>query len=386
MKSKGSLWVLSAILLAVLIAPAAWSGGQSETAAPAAGMVIDEPFDLQALIKAAQAEGELVAYHTSSRIKTAGENFEKKYGIKVKGTKMADPEQAERVIREVDAGNVQVDVIGFEDGPLLEAKLIPEGYVISYLPGDMKNVIPKADQFPLADRWQPRVFCYNFETYPNGSPVKNIWELTEPKWKGKVILRDPALTPANLAWFATIVSQPQILEKAYKEHYGKALKLTEENAGWEFLKMLFQNDIVAIKSDGDAGDAVGAAGQKDAPIGMMTLTKLRDNQAKNLKLASCQGLEPFMGYALPTYALIVKNAPHPNAAKLWIHFMLTAEGIAPWTVDDLGAYSSNPAVPYHPDNEGSWADWAPKLLRLDNKRSMPLRQEIMDFWLQYGAQ
>lgn len=390
MKSKISSlhWrvALGVLLLALLAAPALWAGGKSEQAGPPAGMVLEDPFDLEALIKAAQAEGSLVVYHTSSRVKVAGEKFEKMYGIKVQGTKMADPEQAERVIREVDSGNVQVDAIGFEDGPLLEAKLIPEGYVISWFPGDMKDVVSKADQFPVVDRWQPRVFCYNFESYPGGSPVKNIWELTEPKWRGKVILRDPALTPANLAFFGTVVSQPEIVEKAYKDLYKKPLKITEENAGWEFLKRLFENDIVVMKSDGDIGDAVGAAGQKDAPIGMVTMTKLRDNIDKNLKLATCQGMQPFMGYALPTYALTVKNSPHPNAAKLWVHFMLSAEGAAPWVTDDLGCYSPNPAVPVHPDNEGSWTEWQKKLLRLDNKNAMRLRQDLLDFWLQYGAQ
>lgn len=384
MRKRVATFLLAAVLLLLVVVPGAWS--QSATRSSTTGPVIDEPFDLQALIKAAQAEGELVVYHTSSRVTVAGDNFLKKYGIKVKGTKMASPEQTERVVREVDSGNVQVDCIGYEDGPLLEAKLLPEGYVISYLPGDMKNVISKPDQFPLVDRWQPRVFCYNFESYPAGAPVKNIWELTEPQWKGKIIIPDPALVPATLAFFSTIVNQPQTLEKAYKDKYGKALKLTEKNAGWEFLKMLFKNDIIATKSDGDAGDAVGSAGQKGAPIGLMTVTKLRDNETKNLKLATLQGMQPFMGYALPTYALIVKNAPHPNAAKLWIHYMLTEEGIAPWTTVDLGAYSSNPGVSYHPGNEGSWATWLPKLLRLENKSAMTMRQDILDFWLQYGAQ
>jgi ABC-type Fe3+ transport system substrate-binding protein len=378
------LLAVGMLVLGLLLCPPVWSGGATEETKPAAAAA-EEAFDLEALIQAAQAEGELVVYHTSSRVKVAGENFEKMYGIKVNGTKMADPEQAERVIREVDSGNVQVDAIGFEDGPLLESKLIPEGYIISWMPPDLKDVVSDADQYPVVDRWQPRVFCYNFDSYPSGSPVKNVWELTEPKWAGKVILRDPALTPANLAWFATIVSQPEILEKAYRDLYGKPLQLTEENAGWEYLKRLFENDLVGMKSDGDIGDAVGAAGQKNAPIGMVTMTKLRDNKDKNLKLAVCKGLEPFMGYALPTYALTVNKAPHPNAAKLWVRFMLTSEGSAPWTLDDMGCYSPNRTLIYHPDNEIPWSEWAPHLLRLDNKRGMALRQDILDFWLEHGA-
>ncbi len=344
-----------------------------------------EAFDLDALIKAAQKEGELIAYFTSSRITNAGANFEKAYGIKVKGTKMADPEQTERVVRGADAKNVQVDVIGFEDGPLLETKLIPEGYVTSWLPPDMKGIIPDADTAPLVYQWQPRMFGYNTEAYGDKCPVTNVWQLTEPAWKGKVILRDPALTPANLSFFSTIVSQPKILEQAYKDLYGKDIVVKEANAGWEFLRKLFENDMLVMSADGDIGDAVGAAGQKQPPLGMYTLTKHRDVKDKNLKIATCRTMKPFMGYQLPTYAVLVNNAPHPNAAKLFIHYLLTPEGIAPWTKDDMGGFSPNPNAFVNPNNEGTWADWQKVLVRLDNKTAMSQRQALSDFWLQYGA-
>ncbi|HCM26075.1 MAG TPA: ABC transporter substrate-binding protein [Treponema sp.] len=338
-------------------------------------------FNLDELVKAAQKEGELTAYFTSSRIKDVGANFEKKYGIKVKGTKMADPEQAERIIREVDAKNVQVDVIGFEDGGLLEGKLIPDGYVTSWVPPDLKNSISPADQNPLVFLWQPRIFGFNTDSYGPTTPVTNVWQMTEPKWKGKIIIRDPAMTPANLAFFAALTADPKPLADAYKDLYGKNLVTKEANAGWEFLKRLFMNDIIVMKSDGDIGDAVGAAGQKDAPIGFYTMTKQRDNEVKNLKLATVQGMKPFMGYALPTYALLVKNAPHPNAAKLFIHYLLS-DGHSPWTVNDMGGFSSNTGAPAHKDNEGTWNVWQPKLVRLDNKVALKLRQDILDFWLE----
>lgn len=337
-------------------------------------------FNLQELIMAAQKEGELTAYFTSSRIKEVGANFEKKYGIKVRGTKMADPEQAERIIREVDAKNVQVDVIGFEDGALLEGKLIPDGYVSSWVPPDLKQSIPLEDQNPLIFLWQPRIFGYNTDSYGLTPPVANVWQFTEPKWKGKIIIRDPAMTPANLAFFSALVTNPQPLADAYKELYGKALVTKEANAGWEFLKRLFENDIIVMQSDGDISQAVGAAGQKNAPIGFYTLTKQRDNQTKNLKLATLQGLKPFMGYALPTYGLIVKNCPHPNAAKLFIHYILS-DGHYPWTVDDMGAFSSNKTAPVNKENEGTWEEWTHKLIRLDNKAALKMRQDVLDFWL-----
>jgi len=91
-----------------------------------------------------------------------------------------------------------------------------------------------------------------------------------------------------------------------------------------------------------------------------------------------------MGYALPTYTAIVKNCPHPNAAKLFVHYILT-DGSYPWTVEDMGGFSSNKTIPTNKDNEGTWSEWLPKLVRLNNKASLKLRQDILDFWYQYGA-
>ncbi|MCI0477099.1 MAG: hypothetical protein L0Y55_12690, partial [Anaerolineales bacterium] len=326
-------WIIALVALAVIIAACAPAPTPAPTAAPptvakpaptavpptaapaatkpaptvaptSAPVATKESFDLDALVAAAKKEGALTAYFTSSRISVAGKNFEAKYGIKVNGTKMADPEQTERLIRETDSKNVQVDVLGYEDGPTLETRLIPQGYAISWMPPNLTSVIPPQYQNPVIYQLQPRMFGYNTEVYGDKCPITNVWQLTEAKWKSKVILRNPAQTPANIGFFAALVSNPKLLEDAYKELYGKPLETKEENAGYEFLKRLAKNDVIPMKADGDIGDAVGAAGQKEPPIGMYTLTKHRDVKDKNLKIATCRAMQPFMGYALPTYLAI----------------------------------------------------------------------------------
>ena len=136
--------VPKALILILVFGLAILATGFAQGASVAKPGYVEENVDLEALIKAAKAEGELVVYWTSSRITVAAKNFEAKYGIKVKGTKMADPEQAERVIREVDSGKVQVDAIGFEDGPLprretpprrLRDELVPEGSLLLHRQG-----------------------------------------------------------------------------------------------------------------------------------------------------------------------------------------------------------------------------------------------------------
>ncbi len=349
---------------------------------PTTAPAVEEAFDLDALIAAAQAEGELVAYWHSSRIEKAGLAFEEKYGIKVIGTKMNNSEQTERVIREVQSGNVQVDLIGYDDGGTLITQMIPQNIVSSWVPPDLAGIIPAEDRDPLIYLWQPRFLGYNTEVYGDVCPIENMWQLTEEDWNGKVIIRDPQVTTAQLAWFASIIEQPDLMAQAYKDRYGEELVTEEKNAGWEFLKRLFANNMQLMGSDDDVAQAVGGAGQTDPPVGFYTYAKHRNMEELNLKLGMCKTMKPFMGYALPTYVAQVTGSPHPNAAKLFTHYVLTEEGVKPWALADLGGYSPNPEVSANPADEvGVWADWKPLLFSFDPAKAIAIRQDLLDYWL-----
>jgi iron(III) transport system substrate-binding protein len=353
-----------------------------EEAAPA-----EEAFDLDALIAAAQAEGELIAYCGSGRVEQAGEIFGEIYGIAVEGTKMKDSEQNEIVVRQVDAGNVQVDLVAGDSGPRYEFELIPEGYLISWFPPDLVDVIPEKYQDPPRFLWQPRIFGYNTEVYGDECPVTNMWQLTEEDWNGKVILRDPQITPAQLDMYVAMVSNPEPMAQAYEEYYGEPLVSDEENAGWEFLKRLFENDLILMDSDSDVAEAIGGAGQTDPPIGIYALTKHRDMEEMNLKLRACHEMEPYMGYWYPMYPLIVKDAPHPNAAKLFIHCLLSGPCVRPWAFDDIGGFSPNPNVEVHPGNDFlTFTEWEARMITWENQAAWEFEQDVLDFWLLHGTQ
>jgi iron(III) transport system substrate-binding protein len=139
-------------------------------------------------------------------------------------------------------------------------------------------------------------------------------------------------------------------------------------------------------SDGDVGDAVGAAGQTDAPIGFYVYTKHRDIVDKDLRLAVAFDVEPFIGYASGTHVVLVNNSPNPNAAKLFARFLMTEEGVSQWTVNDLGGYSPNPQVGVHADDElGSWEAWQPFLVQLDDELTWAIGQDVLDMWFTYAA-
>src|SRR5438045_1512541 len=65
-----------------------------------------EQYDEAALLAAAKNEKPLVALNNSGQVTNIAAEFEKKYGLKVNGTKADTPTQVQQVTREVQSGNV----------------------------------------------------------------------------------------------------------------------------------------------------------------------------------------------------------------------------------------------------------------------------------------
>lgn len=344
-----------------------------------------EDFDLDQLIADAQAEGELTVFDGSGRITIAAEAFEEKYGIAVDGVKASNVEQVELVTRQVDAGNVEVSLINIQDGPTIEAVLLQEGYVESWVPPDRATGMDPAHTDPTQILYSSRVFGYNTEAHGDQCPVSNVWQLTEDEYSG-LQLSDPLAFPETLDWFSYIVTaEADGLEAAYEDHFGEPLETDEENAGWEWLKRVAQNDPVVRPDDQDALEAIGATGQDAPPFGLYHLSKLRDIEELGLASAPCLDAEPFAGYSFPKYSLLVSDAPSPNAAKLFLHFLLTEEGTAPWVAEAVGNFSTHEDVPANENDPiGSVSEWQDRTSFLDpshNDTAWELRDTVRDFWV-----
>jgi iron(III) transport system substrate-binding protein len=275
-------------------------------------------------------------------------------------------------------------VLSIEDGALVEARLIPQRFVDNWVPPDMLNSIPKEWQNPLVQIWDAKVVAYNPEAY-GACPINNIWDLTDPKWRGKVALRDPLDTPEEITWFSWLTTDDNArkLAAAYQQRYGNALQTREKNAGYEFIVRLAANQPIVTKSDNDSASSVGAPGQKEAPVGIMSLGKFSEAPPQGEKLAPCKSIRPWIGYAYPRYAVIVHNTPSPNAAKLYVHYLMTAEGAAP-TINQHGGFSANLDVaPGRNEHLGPREFWEKNLIFLTpggNDRAWQMRERLSDLW------
>ena len=337
--------------------------------------------DWDEIIAKAKEEGTVVTYGTSSRVAKVEDVMMSEYGISVNHAKMSDMEITERIVREQEAGVFEVDFIMAEDILGVAKQLLPAGYVENFVPEMYKGVVDEQYLDPLVFLVQPRTLLYNTEVYDE-CPVTNLWELTTEKWTGKVIMRDPEITSTNISFFAEIVKHADAMAAAYEDYFGEKIELTTENAGWEFLKRLAQNNVVAVGSDDDTAEAVGSRGQSDPPIGFATVGKLRLNEEQNMALAVAEKkINPINGYHYPAYGLLVNNAPHPNAAKLFIRTLFTDAGVNAWT-QDMGNFSTNPENSYNTDNPlGGLDAWKEVTWPLTMEATAEYFRDVLDFWV-----
>ena len=104
----------------------------------------------------------------------------------------------------------------------LIGELLPKQYVWRFVPDELVAVTPDSALNPvLSVKYGVKVMAYNSELNPKGCPISNIWDLTEPAWKGKMFVEDPLNDASQMALMVTIIGHPTELAAAYKDKYGK---------------------------------------------------------------------------------------------------------------------------------------------------------------------
>jgi len=342
----------------------------------------EKEFNIPELYEKAKREKEINIYSYSSRVFKFAKTFEKQYpGIKVNGFDMDTSEIVTKVLAEQQARNYVADVVFMKDPATAIHELLERGYIFNYTPQDLEKVLPEKYKRPiLINHFGMRVLVYNTESHKE-VPVDSLWDLTRPEWKGRVLFPDPIKMPEQIEYLATIVQHSDEMAKEYEREFGKPIKLSPgiKNAGYEWIKRLLENDVIIAGSTNDVSNAVGKAGQKNPPIGITAMSRLRDKE-KDPKLVFdvAYNIRPVVGIATPSVIAIPNKAPHPNAAKLLIRWIMGDEkggqGYKPYfVVGDIPARTDQPNPPKAKAIERRW-DVDPDFVWKHGR-------EVMDFWL-----
>jgi iron(III) transport system substrate-binding protein len=337
------------------------------------------------LIKRAQAEGKVVVYSFTSRIARVEKAFEAKYpGIDVVAFDINSTQQIARLKAEHAARIGNADVAYISDIPMVMEELIKPGILARYVPAAFASRVPAELQQPLlANRISTKVLMYSEEAYPQGSPVKNLWQLTQPEWKGRVVMVDPTLRGDYLDFMTEVALRGPEMATAYQAAFGKPIALQgNETAGERWIKDLMANKPVFVANTDAVADAIGKLGQKTPPIGIATYSDRRDNKKAGRALAVARDVAPANGIVFPASMGLVAGGKNPAAARLLIHFLMGDDtpnggpGFEPFYV--AGDYASRTDIVAHPDATplaqlGAW--------RIDPTKTAAARKRVADLIL-----
>ena len=318
----------------------------------------DVPADVEAgqamthdeLVAAAQKEtGTFVVYGNTSRIATAAEDFAALYNIPTEANNLKDQEIYTKLRNE--AGSDAASMVMIQDGAQL-TDAIAEGLVINFVPASVKDALDEADQQPaLVHQYINKLFIYNNQG-DDVPAIKNVWELTAPEMKERIIFKNPESEKVNMN-FLVMCTKPEWADKlaaAYKAWKGEDIDLGEyANAGYKWVAEFLDN-VTFGKSDTTIAEEVSqdtAAGR----IGLFVLSKLRSSSVltDNLTVAqydaSANGyaVEPFAGFMYPMYTMVNTKASRPYTGMLFIEYLMSQDGFKPWG-KSIGAYSPNAAI------------------------------------------
>ncbi len=292
--------------------------------------------DWEEIKKLAKEEGEVVVYSSSSRIAKVAATFEKKYpGIKVTYFDLGSVGTVEKTIQEQNANLFNADVITTGGSGQVIHELLGKYRLVNFVPDMYKSQIPKELREPLLARIvEGYVFMYNTEAYGNKPPIHNVWELTQDKWKGKIVVKNPMKSLSNKMGLWTMVQHADEFAKAYKDLTGKEIVLHKgvPDAGYEFLYRLLHNDLIILNSGSKVAKASGEKGQKNPPIAITGYTYIRYNESKGYVNAVITPMDPVENIITPVYTGIARQAKHPNAAKLFTAYELGDISITKKTV------------------------------------------------------
>jgi iron(III) transport system substrate-binding protein len=258
------------------------------------------------LYEAAKKEGSIVWYVSQTTTEFADlacRHFDTKYpGVTCSAVRASGQVVMQRLMQEVKANAVQADVMSSNDDSQMVI-LDRAKQLADYTPENHKYMIPSLLKAGNGGKWSitsvaPIGLMMNSKLVPAEEAPKDWKDLLDPKWKGQIAIGHPGFSGSVGVWVVT-------MEKLY---------------GWDFFDRLAKNAPQVGRSIGD-GVSLVESGERKIAVVPMTLA-----EGSRLRGRPTTPIYPTSGLILPPgVTAIMAKAPHPNAARLFMEFLLSKE-------------------------------------------------------------
>jgi iron(III) transport system substrate-binding protein len=273
-------------------------------------------------VGAARKEGEVMLY-ASNDYEILFKEFQKKYAdIAVKGFYGRGSDVAQRIMAERRAAKPIADLYidGMTTGynvlykgkvldPIKPALILPEVADESKWWRGKHHYVDPEGKYLFIFNGQSRVeLAYNTKLV-NPKEIRSYWDLLNPKWKGKIVALDPttggAGTSVRFIYHSPFLGR-EFLRRLLTETEIIISRDSRQMADW----LAGGRVAFAIFSGIDRMD-LDKAKEQGLPVGWFVAGDLKEGAAIT---AGSGGLA------------LINGAPHPNAAKVAINWLLSREG------------------------------------------------------------
>ncbi len=260
--------------------------------------------ELDALEKAARAEGELTWYVSQTDTESAeafGRAFSTTYpGIRVEIIRVTGQVIMQRLMLDIKNHTPHCDVFSTTDPshmPLLKER----GELTQFRPEGFASMRPQFQAQSEADWYHPTnagrwILVHNRDKVAAGSAPKAWTDLLDPKWKGQVSVAHPGFSGGAGIWALA-------MKKLY---------------GWGFFEDLARNNPRVGRSTIDTVTLLGAG---ECQVGPTFAPNAYRNIDKGSPITITQPSDGVVVMVFPS--AIPAHAPHPSAARLFMEWTLS---------------------------------------------------------------
>ena len=259
----------------------------------------------EALIAAARRDGTLNWYTTQivdQIAAPAAAAFEKRYGLKVNYTRTDPNSIVLRIWNESKAGRLEADVF---DGAPTVSGLRKVDLVQPWVPDGAKRL--PHDYYDPKGYWTASNIyvltpAFNTNLIPKGTEPASLDALLDPKLRGRI------------AWAAATFSAPGFV--------GLSLASMGEDRGLAYLRKLADQNITNLNVS--AREVVDRVIAGEYALGLSTFNYHSVISAAKGAPVAWTPMNPATGYF--SVIGLTRGAPHPNAAKLFIEYLISPDG------------------------------------------------------------